>query len=58
MRDCKMKDLRIKEDKIKPKLSFLKESYSDRMWYKSLSKRPGIENRIPYFKSIKPVEKV
>ncbi len=53
-----MKDLRIKEDKIKPKLSFLKESYSDRMWYKSLSKRPGIENRIPYFKSIKPVEKV
>lgn len=45
-----MKALERKDDKIKPKLSFLKESYSDKIWYSSLSKRPGIEKRIPYFK--------
>ncbi|NUM40762.1 MAG: hypothetical protein HUU45_03915 [Leptospiraceae bacterium] len=53
-----MKTIKIKEDKIKPKLSFLKESYSDKVWYRNLSKRPGIEKRFPYFKNTKPTEKV
>lgn len=31
--------------------SFLKESFQEEEWYQSLVNRPGIEERIPYFKT-------
>ncbi|AVQ11408.1 Uncharacterized protein XB16_1076 [Leptospira santarosai] len=31
--------------------SFLKESFQEEEWYQSLINRPGIEERIPYFKT-------
>ncbi|EMJ91171.1 LIMLP_16695 family PerRB-regulated protein [Leptospira alstonii] len=31
--------------------SYLKESFQEEEWYQSLINRPGIEERIPYFKT-------